>query len=198
MIEFIELNSEVPYKIIKDRYDDALSANQKNIEAVYISSYSPLSNEVNARIVNLKKIINKDFIFFSNYNSQKAQDFKDHDQITAVIFWNNINLQIRLKAIVKRTSQDFNNQYFSKRSLDKNALALSSDQSKEIESYEAVKRNYENCLKHENLTECPDYWGGYAFTPYYFEFWEGHKSRLNKRDIYVTKDKKWEHLILQP
>jgi pyridoxamine 5'-phosphate oxidase len=48
------------------------------------------------------------------------------------------------------------------------------------------------------LKKCPEFWGGYAFTPYYFEFWEGHQSRLNKREVYKKNDDNWKHLILQP
>ena len=47
-------------------------------------------------------------------------------------------------------------------------------------------------------TARPNFWGGYSFIPYYFEFWEGHESRLNKRDVYEMKSNEWEHGILQP
>ena len=53
-------------------------------------------------------------------------------------------------------------------------------------------------IKNDDLKKCPDYWGGYSFTPYYFEFWEGHESRLNKREVYEKSDDSWKHLILQP
>ena len=49
-----------------------------------------------------------------------------------------------------------------------------------------------------DLKKCPDFWGGYSFTPYYFEFWEGHESRLNKREVYKKSDDIWKHFILQP
>ena len=49
-----------------------------------------------------------------------------------------------------------------------------------------------------NLKNCPDYWGGFAFTPYYFEFWEGHKSRINKRLVFKKIEKNWEKSIIQP
>ena len=97
-----------------------------------------------------------------------------------------------------KTSKEFNQVYFAKRDEKKNALAISSAQSKTIESYEAIQKNYELSLKKSNLTECPEYWGGYSFTPYYFEFWEGHDLRLNKRDIYEMKSNDWKHDILQP
>ena len=62
----------------------------------------------------------------------------------------------------------------------KNALAISSSQSNKIESYKQVELNYQKSLDNDKLTDCPDYWGGFSFIPYYFEFWQGHQSRLNK------------------
>ena len=154
--------------------------------------------EVNARFVNLKFVNDKEFIFFSNYNSQKAQDFETHDQITAIIYWSSTNVQIRMKAKITKTPREFNLEYFSSRDQKKNALAISSNQSKPISSYDEVQKNYDKSLEVDDLKSCPEYWGGYSFTPYYFEFWEGHESRLNKREVYEFKNNKWDHLILQP
>ena len=46
-----------------------------------------------------------------------------------------------------------------------------------------VKENYNKSLNKDDLKKCPNYWGGYSFKPYYFEFWSGHESRINKREI---------------
>ena len=178
--------------------DRSINAKQKNIEAICISSYSSENKEVNARYVNLKIIDGNEFIFFSNYNSPKSIDFNSHNQITALIYWNNINVQIRMKAHIKRTSREFNQAYFAGRDVEKNALAISSEQSSIIDSYKAVQENYEVSLSKSDLSVCPDYWGGYSFTPYYFEFWEGHDQRLNKRETYESKNGKWIHCFLQP
>ena len=107
-------------------------------------------------------------------------------------------MQIRIKATIKPTSREYNLAYFAQRDKKKNALAISSNQSSEIASYDDVQENYNKSIKKDCLTECPEYWGGYSFTPYYFEFWEGHESRLNKRDVYQMKSGKWHHGILQP
>ena len=198
MIEFVTQCSDIPYAIFKKKYDEALNADQKNVEAIAISSYDKALNEVNSRFVNLKIIDDKEFIFFSNYMSPKSNEFKEHNQVTVLIFWNTINLQIRIKALIKKTSKEFNKNYFVNRSEKKNALAISSYQSMQIDSYSNVVTNYNKALKLNSLKECPDYWGGYSFNPYYFEFWEGHESRLNKRDLYQLNNGEWHHSILQP
>jgi pyridoxamine 5'-phosphate oxidase len=198
MIKFNNLNQEIPYLLIKEKHDEAVDAAQKSVEALSISSYNKDINEVDSRYVNLKFISNDEFIFFSNYNSPKASSFNSHSQIAALLYWPSINVQIRMKAEIKKTSDKFNQKYFSDRSEEKNALAISSNQSNPIDSYNQVKENYNKSLKNDDLKKCPEFWGGYSFTPYYFEFWEGHESRLNKREAYKKSDDSWKHLILQP
>ena len=198
MIQFNNINQEMPYQLLKDKYDEAVDAGQKVIEAISISSYNKEQSEVDSRYVNLKFIINEEFIFFSNYDSPKASSFISHDQIAALVYWPSINVQIRMRAKIKRTTDEFNQTYFFNRSEEKNALAISSNQSKPIDTYNQVKVNYNKSLKNDDLKRCPEFWGGYSFTPYYFEFWKGHESRLNKREIYEKSDDSWKHLILQP
>tara|TARA_Y100000991_G_scaffold208767_1_gene188138 strand:- start:342 stop:938 length:597 start_codon:yes stop_codon:yes gene_type:complete len=198
MIQFENYSQELPYLLFKEKYDDALNAGQKSIEAVSISSFNKELDEVDSRYVNLKFILNNEFIFFSNYESPKANAFISHKQIGALIYWPSINVQIRMKAIIRKTPNEYNQKYFSGRLEEKNALAISSNQSMPIDSYGQVKKKYVRSLENDDLKKCPEYWGGYAFIPYYFEFWEGEKFRLNKRNIYEKKQDNWQHLLLQP
>lgn len=198
MIKFINLISDYPYTLFKIKYEEALKAGQKNIEAVAIASYCKKKDQVDSRFVNLKFVRNDKFIFFTNYNSIKALNFIDHDQISALFYWSSTNTQIRIKAKIEKTSIKFNNAYFKKRSIEKNALAISSDQSKAISSYKDVVNKYKKIKDNNDLTICPPYWGGYQFIPYEIEFWKGNDSRLNLRDMYLKKDNAWEHIILEP
>ena len=198
MISFNNLNQETPFQLFKVKYNEALQANQKSIEAVSISSYNKDNNDVDSRFVNLKFIINDEFIFFSNYESPKAAAFNSHNQIAALIYWSSINVQIRMKSKIKKTSEEFNQKYFFDRSKEKNALAISSNQSKPTISYSQVKENYNRSLKNNDLKKCPKYWGGYSFSPYEIEFWEGNEFRLNKRNLYTKDNTGWNHFILEP
>jgi pyridoxamine 5'-phosphate oxidase len=198
MIDFRNLNQELPYMLFKTKYELALNAGQRNIEAISISSFNTHIQEVESRFVNLKFVINDKFIFFSNYKSPKAVSFNSHNQIAALFYWPSINTQIRMKAKIKKTSNDYNQNYFFGRPEEKNALAVSSNQSKPINSYSDVKESYIKSLKNDDLKKCPDYWGGYSFLPYEIEFWEGNEFRLNKRNLYKKDKNTWKHFILEP
>ena len=198
MIEFNNLNQEIPYQLLKEKYDEAFDLGQKAIEAITISSYNKQVCEVDSRYVNLKFIDNDEFIFFSNYDSPKASAFASNNQIAALLYWSCINVQIRMKAKIKKTSKDYNQKYFFDRAEEKNALAISSKQSKRIESFNQVKENYKHALKNDDLKTCPKYWGGFSFVPYEIEFWEGNEFRLNKRNLYLKEGNIWKHFILEP
>ena len=200
MIKFINEIKDEPYIRFKEEYDKALYARQKVIEAISIASFSKEQDCVDARYVNLKFIDGKKFIFFSNYNSPKSSQFESHNQISASIYWHATNVQIRMKASIEKTSKEYNQKYFFKRSIDKNALAISSNQSKTINSYDDVEQNYIQTKEKDDLKKCPEYWGGFAFTPYCIEFWEGHDNRLNKRCVYeyAIEDNEWKQHFLQP
>ena len=71
MITFINPSTEKPYIRFQSLYQDALANDQRGIEAISVSSYDLKTNEVEARYVNLKYIIDNEWIFFSNYNSPK-------------------------------------------------------------------------------------------------------------------------------
>ena len=198
MIKFKNINQNIPYLIFKKKYDEALDTGQEGIEAITISSFNTKTDEVDSRYVNLKSIENDEFIFFSNYDSPKALSFDSHNQIAALIYWPTTNVQIRMRAKIKKTVAAYNQKYFFGRAKEKNALAISSNQSNLIDSFDQVKENYNNCLNNNDLKKCPKYWGGFSFIPYYFEFWEGHPSRINKREVYNEIEGVWEHTFLQP
>ena len=199
MINIDKMNIAEPYNIFRKYYEEAKNKEQKIIEAISISSYDKKNNIVDSRFVNLKYVINDEWIFFSNYNSPKSKQFESHDQISAVIYWNSINVQIRMKAKIQKTNLEFSNEHFQSRDMTKNLLAILSKQSKSMPSYDDFLKNYEKelSLKSKNSTR-PEYWGGFSFYPYYFEFWEGHNSRVNKRKFYELKNQEWKSGFLQP
>ena len=199
MIKIIQTKPIKPLEIFIDLYGKAINSNQKNTEAICISSYDVKSSQVESRFVNLKYITDNQWIFFSGYEGPKSIQFKNHPQISGLFYWPNTDVQIRIKAKIKKAELIFSNNHFKNRHRSKNALAISSNQSQQIESYEKILENFNKVNDSKSdLKERPNYWGGYSFEPFYFEFWEGHESRLNKREVYEKSGDSWNHLILQP
>lgn len=198
MIEFKDLSVSDPYKLFHFYFEEAKKAKQNPINAIAISSYNPKLGEVTSRFVNLKYIVKDEWTFFTNYQSPKAKDFQKHNQISALIFWESINVQIRIKATIKKTSSNFSDEHFRKRNVEKNALAISSNQSRKVDSFEIIKTKFNKALENSELTKRPDYWGGFSFTPHYFEFWKGQKFRLNSRKVFECKNDNWNEFNLEP
>ena len=199
MINFLNSSHEKPYILFQSLYQKAIENGQKGVEAISVSSYNEPLKEVEARYVNLKYIDNNEWIFFSNYLSPKANQFESHDQVSVLIYWASINTQIRMKAKIFKTSSEFSDEHFQGRTKEKNALAISSNQSQVIDSFDKVTKNFNETLEiMTSETPRPDFWGGYSFTPYYFEFWQGHENRLNKRHVFKQQDNQWTEQLLQP
>ena len=198
MIDIENIGNSEPCKLFIEYYQKALKNNQANIDAAVISSFNKNANEVNSRFVNIKYIQDNIWTFFSNYKSPKASDFDNHSQISVLFFWSTINIQIRIKSNIFKSSKNFSDKHYKSRDMLKNVLAHSSMQSKPIESYEKVLEKYDSTLKKNKFSNRPSYWGGYSFEPYFFEFWEGNNSRINKRKAYKLVNGFWISSYLEP
>ena len=198
MIKFLNLSNQAPYAKFKKLYNLANKSDQSPTEAAAVSTYCSRTKEVSARFVNIKFVKGKDFIFFTNYNSDKSTQIISHNQISVTFYWASIDTQIRIKGIAKKISKNFSDEYFKNRSKLKNALAISSQQSKQVNSYEEVISNYKKVLIESNLKKRPKYWGGISIKPYYFEFWTGDDQRINKREVFEKSKNDWKFYFLQP
>lgn len=197
MIEFSLKNKDGPFIRFLREYNLAREHKQKNIEAACLSTISN-ENQVNSRFVNIKYVNDSEFIFFSNYQSQKAKDIESNNNVSLTFFWNLSNQQIRIKGNIKKLNPKISDAHWNLRDPRKNALAISSKQSQKIESFSSVKENFDRVFKEQNLTKRPEFWGGYSVKPDFFEFWEGNHSRLNKREVFSRKGTEWESYFLQP
>ncbi len=197
MVDFISYKSK-PFQLFKDYFDFAVESNQQSIEAMCVSSVDLSSKQPHSRFVNLKYVNNNQLIFFSNYESNKAKQFNLCSNVSCVFFWPSINIQIRINGVIERTSANFSDEHFLKRSRVKNALSISSDQSSKISSFDEVVCKFNKVLKKSSIDNRPPYWGGYSITPNYFEFWKGSSNRLNKREEYKLSNDTWIYSILEP
>jgi|TARA_A200000113_G_scaffold219456_1_gene228247 pyridoxamine 5'-phosphate oxidase len=201
LTEFLNIEDTDPYNLFKELFQNAENAGQKNTDAICVSTFNKKEEEVTSRYLNLKYVKGNKWYFFSNYSSKKAMDIRDNNQVSALVFWSQIHTQIRMKAKIFVASSDVSDEHFKKRSIEKNALAISSNQSSRIESFDCVEKNFQKslkALKEDKSIKRPDYWGGYYFIPYYFEFWRGHHNRLNKRVVYESAGNNWNKYFLEP
>tara|TARA_Y200000002_G_scaffold348490_1_gene324472 strand:+ start:2871 stop:3473 length:603 start_codon:yes stop_codon:yes gene_type:complete len=200
VITFIDLCEKEPYEVFKKLYVKAQNAGQKAIEAVAVSNFNDAERMVDSRFVNLKYIKNNEWIFFSNYNSPKSKALiEPNNRVSVLVYWQSINVQVRIKANIFKTNEKFSDQHFLSRDKHKNALAISSDQSRKVDSFSNIKSKFDDTLKQKSLLMTrPSYWGGFSFIPFYFEFWEGQEFRLNKREVYEEINGDWIKYTLQP
>lgn len=195
MIEF-RTDISGPMTRFKQLYDLAISTNQSNIEAICISTSSG-EGIPSSRMVNIKYIEDDNFIFFTNYDSQKSVELNNNKYISCVFYWPSINSQIRINGIAKKINATESDIHFNSRDRKKNALAISSNQSKKIISYKKVLEQYHEVLDSDDCLKRPDYWGGYKISPYYYEFWTGNNFRINKREAFELSNNEWNKFILE-
>ena len=197
MITFSNLENK-PSSLLELYYLKAVHAGQQNPDAMCISSINKKNSTPHSRFVNLKYSNGNELIFFSNYQSNKAKQFDSCNSVSCLFFWQTIGIQIRIRGTIRKTSSAISDKHFALRSEEKNALAISSNQSSVISSFDEVKKNFNNALNNANLLKRPDNWGGYSVEPNYFEFWEAGTNRLNKREQFELHSNDWVYSILEP
>ena len=172
MIDFRDNLKDKPYILLRNFYKKALDFNQKNIEAIAISSYNKNDNEVNSRFVNLKYIEKDKWVFFTNYNSRKSQDFNFTLKLAQYFIGMRLIYKSELRLISKNYPQT-SLMHILLIEIQKNALAIASNQSSKAESHGYIKNKYLKVLNSKNEYKRPDYWGGYTFTPIILNFGKG-------------------------
>ncbi len=161
---------------------------------------SDQGNQPNLRTVLLKAIQEDKLIFFSNYDSQKAKEIANNNKVSLLFFWPQLERQVRIQATIEKTPVEISETYFESRPFVSRLGALASKQSTKIESRQIIEdqmRELERKSLIKKVTR-PDYWGGYQITPFYYEFWQGRRSRLHDRLVFELKDKNWETYRLSP
>jgi len=153
------------------------------------------------RTVLLKEYDEKGFIFFTNYESTKAQDIESNPQASILFYWSIFDRQIRIEGEILRVNREDSESYFKSRPIDSQISASISPQSHVVKSRGFLEENFaKKKIKIESGEELsmPENWGGYCLLPKYFEFWKGRENRLHDRIIYKMTNKQWEINRLAP
>lgn len=153
-----------------------------------------------SRIILIKEITEEGFIFYSNYESQKGQDLEQNDNASLLVYWDELNRQLKIEGKVKKISKEKSEAYFHSRPKDSQIVASISRQSHVIESRNALETKFETLKKEISTKELslPKEWGGYILKPHYYEFWQGRENRLHDRIRYKKEGATWKKERIQP
>lgn len=153
------------------------------------------------RIVLLKKIVPKGFIFFTNYTSEKGQAIKENNNICLSFFWPALEQQIIIKGRTEKLPESSSDDYFNSRPEGSKLGAWASNQSNVVASRKELEDNlkkFEEEFKHKQIPR-PKHWGGYLTKPISIEFWQGRTNRMHDRILYqLEKDFSWKLERLAP
>ncbi|MEI6791223.1 MAG: pyridoxamine 5'-phosphate oxidase [Myxococcaceae bacterium] len=154
-----------------------------------------------ARIVLLKEVTEDAFVFFTNYQSAKAQQLQNMPYAACVFWWPKLERQVRIRGPVSKISPEQSDAYFQTRPRGSQIGALVSKQSQELKNRAELEIAWLEIEKKYNnqLIPRPDYWGGYCLKPVHFEFWQGRENRLHDRVAYnLSPQGIWEQKLLAP
>ena len=136
----------------------------------------------NARMVLLKEITDRDFVFYTNYGSAKGREIEATGKAAFVMHWKSLRRQIRVRGVTLRDDGPEADAYYASRSLKSRLGAWASRQSEPLASRTALMAEVARVTVVQGASPSrPPYWGGIRLCPLEIEFWADGAFRLHDR-----------------
>jgi len=192
---------ETPYLLFSNWFKEVEEAGGVEEANAMTLSTIGLDGYPKSRIVLLKQFDANGFIFYSNYESEKAKAIRANEHACISFFWPNLERQVIMKGNVEKVPEDISSKYFQSRPRGSQLGAWASYQSQKIVGREVLENRLKSLeleYKNKNIPK-PPFWGGYIVKPIEFEFWQGRPNRLHDRICYKSDMKgEWDINRLSP
>tara|TARA_B100000508_G_scaffold141095_1_gene146772 strand:+ start:51387 stop:52037 length:651 start_codon:yes stop_codon:yes gene_type:complete len=188
-----DIKSTDPMLLFQKWYEEAYERNCSEPHAVTISTVNK-DLQPSSRTVYMKELIEEGIVFYTNYESQKAQDIAENPKVSALFYWDCLERQVRLNGVAEKVPEEMSDDYFNSRPRGSQLGAWASKQSAAIQDRASLEKAYnavEERFKGQDVPR-PEFWGGYLIRPTYIEFWQGRPSRLHDRICFVKDKNRWE------
>lgn len=188
-----------PFVQFEQWFSDAQNAKVSEPNTMVLAT-STADSIPNIRAVLLKIFDEQGFVFFTNYNSEKAKEIAVNANVAAEFLWLDLERQVRIIGTCEKITKAESLAYFLKRSRGSQIGAWVSNQSSIISSKKFLAMQVEKVKEKFKSGEIPlpDFWGGYRIIPQKIEFWQGRESRLHDRILYTKDHGEWKISRLAP
>jgi len=159
------------------------------------------NNQPSVRIVLLKGLSDKGFVFYTNFNSKKGNELKSNQRASMCFHWKSLRRQIRIIGRVEKVTDVEADEYFNSRPYKNKIGAWASSQSDILEKREIFLqkiKEFENKYPDQENVPRPSYWSGWRVTPSEIEFWVDGEGRIHERLNYKKFNEKWIKELLYP
>lgn len=155
-----------------------------------------------ARMVLLKGFAEDGFRFFTNEQSVKGEQLEARPAAALVLYWRELDRQVRIRGPVERLGDEESDEYFASRPRESRIGAWASPQSRPLPGREELERRVTEAEERwagEDAVPRPPHWGGFRVVPEQIEFWQGQVGRLHDRFRYERAgDGSWSWTRLAP
>ncbi|MDX6302985.1 MAG: pyridoxamine 5-phosphate oxidase [Nocardioidaceae bacterium] len=175
-----------PVGMFRRWLDDTVRAGLHEPNAMVVATVSA-EGRPSARMVLLKGLDERGFVFYTNYSSRKASDLDANPAVSLLFPWHDLQRQVRVEGTAVRVSEEESQAYFASRPRESQLGAWASPQSQVVSSRSALDERYGGVLAQFaelDAVPLPPYWGGFRVIPDAVEFWQGRKGRMHDRLVY--------------